>query len=64
MDFRDFSINELVNKVKSKEMSAREMTEAALSNIETMDKAINAFCALNADAALDQADAIDAMLAT
>jgi aspartyl-tRNA(Asn)/glutamyl-tRNA(Gln) amidotransferase subunit A len=63
MDFRDYSISELVNKVKSKEMSAREMTQAALSNIETQDKAINAFCALNAEAAIAQADAIDARLA-
>lgn len=63
MDFRDDSISELVSKVKSKEMSAREMTQAALSNIETQDKVINAFCALNADAALAQADAIDARLA-
>jgi Asp-tRNA(Asn)/Glu-tRNA(Gln) amidotransferase A subunit family amidase len=64
MDFRDFSVSELVGKVKSKDMSAREMTQAALSNIETQDKAINAFCALNAEAAMAQADAIDATLAS
>ena len=46
MDFREHSIQELVNKVKNKEISARELTESALSNIEKYDKEINAFCAL------------------
>ena len=59
MDFREHSIQELVNKVKNKEISARELTESALSNIEKYDKEINAFCALNQEAALDQAESLD-----
>ena len=59
MDFREHSIQELVNKVKNKEISARELTESALSNIEKYDKEINAFCALNQEDALDQAKSLD-----
>ena len=59
MDFRKHSIQELVNKVKNKEISARELTESALSNIEKYDKEINAFCALNQEDALDQAESLD-----
>ncbi len=63
MDFREHSISELVQRVRSRDISARELTEAALSNIERQDKLINAFCAVHPDAALAQADAIDARLA-
>ena len=59
MDFREHSIQALVNKVKNKEISARELTESALSNIEKYDKEINAFCALNQEDALDQAESLD-----
>ena len=34
MDFRDHSISELVKRVKNKEISAKELTESALNNIE------------------------------
>jgi len=64
MDFRDYSISELVQKVKSTEMSARELTQAALANIEKLDNVINAFCAVNAEDALAQADAIDSAIAS
>ena len=37
MDFRNFSIEELVNKVKTKEVSAKEITQAAIDNIERID---------------------------
>ena len=43
MDFRNFSIEELVNKVKTKEVSAKEITQAAIDNIERIDGEINAF---------------------
>ena len=32
MDFREYSIEELVSKITSKEMSARELTQEALNN--------------------------------
>ena len=56
MDFRDHSISDLVKKVKNKEISAKELTEAAISNIEKYDDAINAFCALNNEDAIKQAE--------
>ena len=59
MDFRDHSISELVKKVKNKEISAKELTESALSNIEKYDAAINAFCALNSEDAIKQAETLD-----
>ena len=59
MDFRDHSIAELVKKVKNKEISAKELTESALSNIEKYDAAINAFCALNTEDAIKQAETLD-----
>ena len=59
MDFRDHSISELVKKVKNKEISAKELTESALSNIKKYDDAINAFCALNTEDAIKQAETLD-----
>jgi aspartyl-tRNA(Asn)/glutamyl-tRNA(Gln) amidotransferase subunit A len=59
MDFRDHSISELVKRVKNKEISAKELTESALSNIEKFDASINAFCALNSEDAIKQAEALD-----
>ncbi len=59
MDFRDHSISELVKKVKNKEISAKELTESALSNIKKYDAAINAFCALNSEDAIKQAETLD-----
>ena len=58
MDFRNFSIEELVNKVKTKEVSAKEITQAAIDNIERIDGEINAFCATNHEDALIQAEEI------
>ena len=59
MDFRNYSIEELVNKVKTKEVSAKEITQAAIDNIERIDGEINAFCATNHEDALIQAEDID-----
>ena len=59
MDFRDYSISELVGKVKSKDISAGEMTAAALKNIENQDKVLNTFCAVNSEDAIDQANSLD-----
>ena len=59
MDFRDYSIIDLVKKIKGKEVSAHEVTSSAIANIETKDKLINAFCAVKFEEALTQADDID-----
>ena len=59
MDFRDYLISDLVDKVKSKDISAGEMTAAALENIENHDKVLNTFCAVNFEDAIDQANSLD-----
>ena len=63
MDFREYSINQLVTKIKSKEISAKELTQEALDNIDALDKTLNAFCSVNDQGALKQASDIDERLA-
>ena len=43
MDFRDYSLKELVKKIQTKKVSARELTQAALDNIDKYDDELNAF---------------------
>ena len=62
MDFRKYSLKELVNNVKTKKVSAKEMTEAAINNISKYDKTLNAFCAVNFDEALKQAEHVDSLI--
>ena len=62
MDFRDYSLKELVNNVKTKKISAKEMTEAVINNIEKYDKTLNAFCAVNFEDAFKQAEHIDSLI--
>ncbi|GIS32913.1 MAG: hypothetical protein Ct9H90mP4_08270 [Gammaproteobacteria bacterium] len=62
MDFRDYSINQLVTKIKSKEISAKELTQEALDNVEKIDKTLNAFCSINDQDAIRQASEIDERL--
>ena len=63
MDFREYSINQLVTKIKSKEISAKELTQETLDNIVTLDKTLNAFCSVIDQDALKQASDIDERLA-
>ena len=60
MDFREYSIEELVSKITSKEVSARELTQEALNNLDRLDDTLNTFCAVNDEDALKQALDIDA----
>ena len=64
MDFRTTSVSALVRSVRSKEVSARELTQAALERIDALDGNYNAFVALDGTRALDQADALDAKIAS
>jgi len=59
MDFRETSVTALSEQVRSGQISARELTEAALQNIDQIDGTINSFCAVNADQAIAEADAVD-----
>ena len=47
MDFRRDSVETLVDKVQSRQVSARELTELALDRIEDMNPTIGAFVALD-----------------
>ncbi|HIG41581.1 MAG: amidase [bacterium] len=64
MDFRTTSIMALAEQVRNREVSARELTQAALDNIARIDGEINSFCAVNADLALSDADAVDKKVAS
>ena len=63
MDFRTNSVEGWVKRLRLKELSAREMVESALQNIESAHDALNAFCAVAPEKALETADAIDKSLA-
>jgi len=60
MNLRETSVVELAGQVRSGERSARELTEAALAAIAEHDGALHSFIALDGDAALADADVIDA----
>ncbi len=63
MDFRMTSVVDLAGQVRSKKISSRELTQAVLDNLERIDGEINSFCAIDAEQALVDADAIDALVA-
>jgi aspartyl-tRNA(Asn)/glutamyl-tRNA(Gln) amidotransferase subunit A len=50
-------------KVKAREISAREVTEAFLARIEAVDNDIQAFVTVTPEASLKAADAVDAKIA-
>lgn len=64
MDFRTLSVAELARRVRDGEMSAREVVTASLERIEAVNPTISAFVAVDADRALEQAGAVDQMVAT
>jgi amidase len=49
----------LLEKLRAKEISSRELVEATLARIDALNPQINAFCALDADAARAAATAAD-----
>lgn len=59
MDFRDITVFDLAADVRSKRISAREVVQATLQNIDRLNGELNAFCAVNPEDALRQADALD-----
>lgn len=63
MDFRHERIEDLVERVSRNELSARSLTEAALARIAATNDAIGAFVAVDAEAALAQADGVDERVA-
>jgi amidase len=57
------SARELARRMRARELSAREVTEAHLARIEAVNPRINAIVTLTAERALREADAADAALA-
>ena len=54
---------ETANRVRTRKVSAREATAAAIARAERLNPALNAFVHLDPEGALRQADAIDAAIA-
>ncbi len=54
------SVNDLALLLRDGEISARELTEAALRRVEAVDDSINAFVDVDAERALAEADALPA----
>ena len=63
VDFRTVDFAELSRRVRERDVSARELTEAALIRIAAVDPAVRAFVAVDADGARRQADEVDRLLA-
>lgn len=62
-DFRSLTVQELARRVRDHELSAAEVTNAALERIDALNPVLNAFVAVDADDARAQAAAIDRRLA-
>ena len=63
MDFRRETVNDLADQVRSGQLAARELVSHALERIDALNPGINAFVALDGDAALKAAAAIDKSVA-
>ena len=63
MDFRRESLEGLAARVQDGSLSARELTEHALGRIDAVNGRVNAFVAVDADAALATAQAVDRAVA-
>ena len=63
MDFRTTPLGDLARSVRTRELSARELTAAALERIERLDPLYNAFVAVDGDRAMREAAAVDEKVA-
>ena len=63
VDFRAHSVRELAAQVRSADRSATELVGAALARIEALDPSIGAFVAVDGERALEQAAAVDQLVA-
>ncbi|MGH9089636.1 MAG: amidase [Acidimicrobiales bacterium] len=64
MDFRQVPVAELARRVRSGEVAARELARLALDRIETLDPSVHAFVAVDGERALEQAAAVDQIVAS
>ncbi|MGT2888137.1 Asp-tRNA(Asn)/Glu-tRNA(Gln) amidotransferase subunit GatA [Streptococcus didelphis] len=60
MSFNHKTIEELHDLLVSKEISARELTQASIADIKAREEAVGSFITISEEEALAQADAIDA----
>ena len=63
MDFRGETVAGLADRVRRRELAAREVVQGALDRIEELNERINAFVHVDPEGALAAADAIDRRLA-
>nr|CAA9212004.1 Aspartyl-tRNA(Asn) amidotransferase subunit A @ Glutamyl-tRNA(Gln) amidotransferase subunit A [uncultured Armatimonadetes bacterium] len=63
MDLHTLTAHELAEKIKSRDVSARAVTDAFLARIEAVDGDVKAFVTVTADRARETADAVDRRLA-
>jgi len=64
MDFRESTVVELAARVRAKDVSARELTQGALDRIAELNPLINAFTRIDEERALEQAAAVDQIVAS
>jgi Asp-tRNA(Asn)/Glu-tRNA(Gln) amidotransferase A subunit family amidase len=62
MDFRRTTVAALAEDVAARRISARELVTATLARIEAVDAQVNGFVAIDGEAALAEADALDARI--
>jgi aspartyl-tRNA(Asn)/glutamyl-tRNA(Gln) amidotransferase subunit A len=62
-DFRDQPVAELARRIRSKELSAREVVDHALNQIERLNPELNAFVSVDPDRARRDAAVIDLRIA-
>ena len=63
MDFRLTTVADLARRVRAGEVSARELTQAALDRIDAVNGRVNAFVAVDPERALRDAAAVDESVA-
>jgi Asp-tRNA(Asn)/Glu-tRNA(Gln) amidotransferase A subunit family amidase len=64
MDFRQDSVRDLATAVRGGAVSARQLVELSLDRIDACNGDLNAFVAVDGEAALAAADGVDALVAT
>jgi Asp-tRNA(Asn)/Glu-tRNA(Gln) amidotransferase A subunit family amidase len=64
VEFFDLTPREVAARVRAREWSARETTEAALAAIAARNGEVNAFVAIDPERSLEQAAAVDALVAS
>ena len=62
INFKENSLIQLASSVNNKELSAVMLVQKSLDVIEELNPAINAFCAVNPESSMVQAEKVDALI--